>query len=541
MRALKYCLVLILSVFLVGCADASEGDASSDSNGQYAFQGGSGEADLTIVAGSENEILEPIIQEYAESEGVTIGIDYMGSLDIMRLLQSGEVPYDAVWPASSIWLDLGDEQHLLKYEAVTSISPIVFGVRDSLAEQLGFKDGSVQLDDIMQAIESGQLNFAMTSATQSNSGASAYIGFLTALSDTPDSLTSEDLADPTLHKEITQLLSGVNRSSGSSNWLVDLFLQGNYDAMVNYETLIIQANHQLIEQGKEPLYLVYPEDALSISDSPLAYVDHEEDAKEEAFLAFQSYLLADETQSAIEATGRRSAYGEVREANQQAYPAEWGIDLDRVISPVRWPQASTIQEALTLYQTEFKKPGLTLYVLDYSGSMNGEGHEQMMAALEQVLIPENASQNLLLPTSQDETYIVPFAEDVGEVEVGLGNDSELSALYTYAMDLPVGGGTALYEGVAEALRIIDQDYPDATDDYTPAIVVLSDGVANGDMSFEELKEIYQKVNKDIPIFSIQYGDASDEELEALAQLSRARVFDGRKDLIGAFQKVKGYN
>ena len=64
------------------------------------------------------------------------------------------------------------------------------------------------------------------------------------------------------------LLSGVDRSSGSSDWLKDMFVAGDYDAMVNYECLIIQANQELEEQGKETLYAVYPYDGLSLADSP---------------------------------------------------------------------------------------------------------------------------------------------------------------------------------------------------------------------------------------------------------------------------------
>ena len=89
----------------------------------------------------------------------------------------------------------------------------------------------------------------MTSATQSNSGCSAYIGFLYALLGNPDVITSESLQTPGLSEQITQLLSGVDRSSGSSDWLKDLFLTGGYDAMVNYECLIISANQELEARG----------------------------------------------------------------------------------------------------------------------------------------------------------------------------------------------------------------------------------------------------------------------------------------------------
>ena len=71
-----------------------------------------------------------------------------------------------------------------------------------------------------------------------------------------------------------------------------MFLSGSYDAMVNYECLIIDANEQLEAEGREPLYVVYPYDGLSLADSPLGYADHGDDAKEEAFLAFQDELMS---------------------------------------------------------------------------------------------------------------------------------------------------------------------------------------------------------------------------------------------------------
>lgn len=60
---------------------------------------------------------------------------------------------------------------------------------------------------------------------------------------------------------------------------------------------------QLEAEGREPLYVVYPYDGLSLADSPLGYVDHQDERKEEVFLALQEHLLSQEIQTRIEATG----------------------------------------------------------------------------------------------------------------------------------------------------------------------------------------------------------------------------------------------
>ena len=111
------------------------------------------------------------------------------------------------------------------------------------------------------------------------------------------------------------LLSGVDRSSGSSDWLKDMFLEGGYDAMVNYECLIIQANEELESRGEETLYVVYPYDGLTLADSPLGYVDNGDDDKETAFLELQEYLLSENVQNEIQRTGRRTGYTGISDEN----------------------------------------------------------------------------------------------------------------------------------------------------------------------------------------------------------------------------------
>ena len=70
-----------------------------------------------FFSGSENQELEEILVRCADDLDIRIEMDYKGSIDIMRELQSGATEYDAVWPASSIWLSMGDEQHLVKHAA----------------------------------------------------------------------------------------------------------------------------------------------------------------------------------------------------------------------------------------------------------------------------------------------------------------------------------------------------------------------------------------------------------------------------------------
>ena len=100
----------------------------------------------------------------------------------------------------------------------------------------------------------------------------------------------------------------------------------------------------------------------------------------------------------------------------------------------------------------------------------------------------------------------------------------------------VGGNTALYDAVIRALEILSEE----NNNYTKTVIAMTDGKIN-EGSFRQLESYYDLINKDIPVYSITFGSASESQLEEIAELSNARVFDGKTDLLNAFKKVRGYN
>ena len=530
-------LFLAFALLLTGCA-GSPGEAKTEEKERDASaEIMKADGTIRILSGSENEELEAVIDECSQATGVEIEMDYKGSVDIMRELESGAKEYDAVWPASSIWLSMGDVDHLVKHSQSISMTPVVFGIRESLAEELGFKEKDVSVKDILAAIQDGKMSFCMTSATQSNSGASAYIGFLYALLGKQEGMTVGDLQGERLRDDITGLLGGVERSSGSSDWLKDLFLKEDYDAMVNYECLIIDANRQLESEGKEPLYIVYPYDGLSIADSPLGYVDHGDSQKEEAFQAVQQYLLSEEAQSQIEATGRRISANGVSDENRDVFKEEWGIDTERILSPIQMPDSDVLMEALNLYQTSFKKPSLNIYCLDFSGSMEGTGETQLKDAMSQILLQENASRNFLQANAGEVNEVIFFDNTILDIERAADDSDEaLAQLYQKVADFQIAGGTDIYNAAAQALAEASS-YD--LEKYTPAIILMTDGVS--DYNYRTFQNAWDTLGIDVPVFSITFGAADPTQLEELAEATGGRVFDGTQDLTEAFRSVKGYN
>ncbi|MEM8630193.1 MAG: substrate-binding domain-containing protein [Pseudomonadota bacterium] len=511
---------------------------------------GSPKTELRIVSGSENRALQPIVEAWGRDNGVAVDMSYLGSVDIARSLQEGAASeYDAIWPANSIWIELGDTQKIVKHDASILRSPVVLGLRLSIAEDLGWVGrDDVTIEEIQAAARADRFRLSMTSATQSNSGASAYIGFLYALSGDPDLLTSDHLADREVQAQVRDLLAQIDRSSGSSGWLKDSLVENpeRFDAMFNYEALVIEANQVLEARGLEPLYVVYPANGLSVADSPLGLIDKQDPDKSDAFLALQAHLLSDEVQDQLLDLGRRAGLLGLSadRADAAVWRADWGIDLDRTIAPVPAPESAVIREALTLYQTELRKPSLTVWVLDVSGSMEGEPLQKLKDAMGLLLDPDTASVNLLQPSPRDVTFILPFSSGTAEPIVIAGSDPEKLRRAASRVDLlQAGGGTDLYGAIMVAMDLLEPYNDDSTlFDYLPAIVAMTDGASDTARRPEMLRALESNgFRLDIPIHSIAFGNADTEQLDELSTTTIGRRFTAGDDLSKALRSAKGYN
>lgn len=508
------------------------------------------EADLSIVSGSENKALQPIIEQWAKRENIKVHLTYQGSVDIYRLLQQGkQAPFDAVWPANNLWIELGDEHKVVKHEKSIMRSPVVLALKKPLANQLGWTNAdNISLKNILDAAEQEKFRLAMTSATQSNSGASTYFGFLYAMAGYPDTLTQAHLDDPNVQQQVKQMLSTVDRSSGSSGWLKDAFVYhpDRFDAMFNYEAMLIEANHALEKKGEAPLCAIYPKDGLMVADSPLGLIDKGQADKEALFLKLQAHLLSEKVQAQIEETGRRTGLlgTDVAQNDHKVWKKDWCLDTERSIAPIPTPEQKVIQQALNLYQTDLRKPSLTVWVLDVSGSMAGNGIDSLKQAMTTLLDSQQAQQHLLQAGNQDITYIIPFNEAVLGVWEVKGNsiNAQQTAL-EQVRSLQAFGGTDLYQALLKALETLEPYAKDGTLwHYLPAIVAMSDGRSMTDY-YPQFTQYIQQSNfaADIPIHAIAFGRADSSQLKTLTEQSVGRLFDSKGNLPDTLRKAKGYN
>lgn len=524
--------LILMSVFLM----IAESD-SDDIKISNIKQATSKNSTFKLISSTENKDLDKVLKDFAKSKNIDLEIDYAGTIDIMQKLNSGE-QYNGVWVSNSIWLYMLDSNKIkISNSKSTSINPVVFGITKEKAKELDFVDKEIYTQDIVEAIKNGKLKFSMSNPTQTNTGATAYLGLLMTLAGNPEVLQESNLEDENLKAELTALFSGLERSSGSEDFLEELFLKGNYEAVVTYEFSIINMNKKLVAEGKEPLYIVYPIDGVSISDSPIAYIKQDSGNNEEFFKKLQGYILSNEGQQILASKGRRTWYGGTKkDVDQAVFNKEWGIDTTKYIVPIKFPNTEIIKEALGIYQSELRKPVHTVFCLDYSGSMSGDGYNQLKEAMEYILTEEKASNDMLQFTSKDKISVIPFNGYIlGKWHTDDGSNTK--ELLDNISNLRPSGATNIYETAEEAIELLkDEDM----EKYNVSVILMTDGMSNVG-NFRSFSKYYKYLNKDIPVYSIMFGDAYENELEDIADLTNAKVFDGKKDLLKAFKEVRGYN
>jgi len=355
-----------------------------------------------------------------------------------------------------------------------------------------------------------------------------------------DVLTEPDLESADVRDKTRALLSGVERSSGSSGWLGDLFLDQDqrgvrYEAMWNYEAVLKQTNDTLVARGSEPLWLVYPKDGVAVSDGPLGYLDRGRGTDVETFvLGLQKFLLSDDVQKRIAATGRRVGLGR---SDAAAPVAAWNFDPSRPVTAVRPPEAKVIWAALNLYQEALRRPSLTAICLDVSGSMDGKGIDQLHAAMTFLFTPDTTRSMLVQWSPEDHITLIPFSSAPGPTEQGTGALGDQARLKQWGLGLAAGGGTDMYACVNQAMQAMGSDL--ASGKYLPAIVIMTDGQSQGDR--DGFLATWRRSNPKVPVFGITFGDADRSQLDYLASETGGRVFDGRSGLVEAFRAVRGYN
>jgi Ca-activated chloride channel family protein len=521
--ALLACL-LAVAAGLSACSSRHEGAADSQA----------GPADLRILAGSEVRPLEPDIVRAAAAAGLTVKLEYSGTLDMVDRINAGE-PFDAILPPSGAYPQLALTVKPVAREKLF-FSRVAIGVKQSKAHALGWDQQIPSWREITQAVRAGQLSYAMTNPTSSNSGMSALFAVAASLAGKTEELSAADVD----RQGLVDFLRGQKLTAGSSEWLADAYLRDprHLDAIVNYEAVLLRLNDRL---AGEKLSVVYPREGVISADYPLMLLAPGKQAQYDRLVAalkapaFQAGPVARSYLRPVDPTVPRS-------------PALSGA----LVIDLAFPNnLQVIDSVLSAYQAELRRPATSIYVLDVSGSMEGERIAGLKAALAILtgLDTQDAHGRYLRFQHRERVVLIPFSGEVGTpARFSFENEEQQAAtrqaLLSYVHGLTAGGSTSIYSALAIAYGIAQEEARgDAGRLVT--IVLLTDGESNTGISPEEFQARLARLAADgsLPArtFPILFGEGSARQLEGIARLTGGRTFDGlRGDLTGVLKEIRGY-
>jgi Ca-activated chloride channel family protein len=514
-----------LAALALGAALAACGGQTTDSSSASG-------STLNVIAGSELKDLEPYFDRIAKATGVRIVPTYSGTLAGIDRIRGGEA-FDAAWFANDRYLLLGDTAHRVKAQERIMLSPVVVGVKASIAKSFGWTPTGVTWKAIGEKSDSGAFRFAMTNPASSNSGFSAVIAVASALAGASDVLKVSDVNAARLRA----FFRGQALTAGSSGWLIDAYVhdEGRLDGVINYESSLLALNRS--GRLHEQLVLLYPKEGIVTADYPLVLLD---ESKRPLFDKVVAYLKSDDFQSTLaRETFRRPVVAGV------AVPSELP---KTVINEVAFPNSLAAVDGILLrYLNENRVPAHSFYVIDTSGSMQGDRIDGVRSALG-ALAGDDPSLTGRFARFQDREKItlISFSSDVTDpVDLTMQSADDpktLSAVRNYATGLRAGGNTAIYCALEKALATAGADRAADGLRYR-SIVLMTDGENNECDSESDFEEKYAALPRElkVKIFPILFGEGNVKELQALADVTGGKLFDSKNEsLSDVFKEIRGY-
>jgi len=492
---------------------------------------------LTVLAGSELKDLVPLLPDIQKSTGYQLSLKYTGSLDGAQAISDGTDKSDLAWFSSGNYLTLlQSKSGRIVAQQPMMLSPVVIGVKHSVAQGLGWAGStSVTWADIANAARAGKFHFAMTNPAASNSGFVALVGVASAFAGGGGALDSGSINVDRLK----DFFSGQVLTAGSSGFLADSFVrqQDAVDGMINYESILLSLN----SGGKlrQTLDLVYPKDGIITANYPLMLLNS---AKRDGYNKVSAYLRSPEVQRKImTTTDRRPANPDVQPDSR--FPSQLLVELP-------FPSnLNVIDNLLFAYLDQIRPPAHTYFVLDVSGSMDGDRLNSVKKTFDNLTgADQTITGRFARLRAREEITILAFnGKVVGDRSFTINdvssNSADLKAVRSYVDNLSANDGTAIYDALIQAYREAAQAKGSEPDRFY-SVVLMTDGQNNTGNDARGFTRYYQgqpDAVKVIPTFAIIFGEASPKELTDLAALTGGQVFDSRNaSLPSVFKVIRGY-
>lgn len=547
----RFALFLSAALLLSACSKPDEAPSSPAAPQNEA-------STLQVLATSDLRDVEPLAAQIEAATGVRVKFRFGGTMEsTQEVLDGGSGPgaADAAWFANAKYL-LSDAngQRRVKMQEKIMLSPMAVGVSESDAAKYGWNkpDAKLTWADITRAAKDGKLNYALSNPATSNQGFMALLGVVAAAGGKGEALSAADVD----RQAIADFLKGYKVVGDNSTYLAEQFTkqQGTRaNAFINYESWLLTLN----ASGKlrEPLYLIYPHEGVATADYPFMLLN---EAKRADYLKVVEYLKGDTAQMWLaKQTLRRPMKAELARQVENLLPAR-GFQVELPFSPDR----ELADGLIDAYLNEFRRPIASTFVLDTSGSMQGKRREQLVEAIHYLAGADaSLTGRVAKLTNRERLWFMTFSGSVQapvlfEVPAGAkvskgvlpqadteAKQAELRRVRDAADALNMGGGTALFDGVYEGLNHMLAERK-RNPNYQYSVVAFTDGKNTAGRGYEQFRQDYERLPEDvrgIPVFMVLFGDAREEELKGVVELTGGKVFDARKTpLYQVFRDIRAY-
>jgi Ca-activated chloride channel family protein len=516
-------LVVIAAAGSAACSDSNSSPNPADPNV------------LTVMAGSEVKDIEPLLPDLQKATGVKLVMTYSGTLEGAETIDGGGAT-DIAWFSNGHYLSLlPNAGKRIVAQAKIMLSPVIIGVKQSVAHKFGWDNNpNVTWKDIEAKSADGSFHFAMTNPAASNSGLCALIGVASALSGSSDAIDAGTIDKAAL----TSFFKGQSLTAGSSGFLADDYVrqQDSVDGIINYESVLMSLN----DGGKlhEPLALVYPKEGIITADYPFMLMNA---AKRDAYDKVVAWLTSPDTQKRIMASTLRR-------------PAVPGVALDSRIPTgmIELPYPSrldTIDALLTTYLDQIRQPASAIFVLDLSGSMQGDRLDSLKTALTQLTgLDTSLTGRFARFRAREQITFVTFSTTVLDVRDFTIDDTDpngtdMSAIRDYVNGLETHDSTAIYTAEEQAYDTVKTKIA-ADPNRLYSVVLMTDGENNSGPDEAGFGTYYRGLATNVQAvktYPILFGEGNVSEMQALADLTGGKTFDAKStSLQTIFKQIRGY-
>lgn len=431
-------------------------------------------------------------QQLANGQGVKVRIRKIASGTGYQFIASRKYLPDGFSPSSHLWIRMAEAHDVkmtpIREQVVGNIAGIV--MKTSVAEEMKSNYGSLDIKNLIDAVVQGKLAMGYTNPFASSTGLNFLFTVLISFADGNEEL----MLDPTVVSAFESFQRGVPFVSQTTLQMRESVEKGgSLDAFVmEYQTFIktsvLQSGYEFIPFGIR-------------HDNPL-------------------YGVGNLSPEKLEALEKFAAFAE--QSQFQKLASKYGFNPELQYDPAfQIPAGDMLAHAQRLWKEkkDAGRPISAIFLCDVSGSMAGGRlyalKESLMKGAE-FIVSENSIGLVLF--NHEVTVVLPIEKF---------SLSHKAAFYAAVEDMTAEGGTAMYNGVTVALKLLIEEKQKNPDAKT-TLFVLTDGETKDGWKFDDIRPVVEALG--IPIYTIGY-EANLPVLQELSSIVEAASINANEEQV----------